>query len=81
MDEPVDISDSVKKVLDKIRPYLAIDGGGVEFVRFEEETQVCEVRMTGNCATCPLWLMTLRAGIERFLINEISVIRRVEAVR
>jgi len=68
-------------VLVYLRPYLAEDGGGIEFVRFEEETNVAEVRFTGNCKTCPMWLMTLRAGIERFLIKEIPEIRRVEAVQ
>lgn len=75
-----DIPSRAEAVLAKLRPYLIQDGGGIEFVRFEEETNVAEVRFTGNCKTCPLNLMTLRAGIERFLINNIPEIRRVEAV-
>lgn len=66
--------------LDKIRPYLEKDKGGVEYVRFEEETATLELRMTGNCGICPLSLMTLRGGIERFLLISIPEIRRVEKV-
>jgi Fe-S cluster biogenesis protein NfuA len=70
----------VELELDKIRPYLAKDKGGVEYVRFEVETRTLELRMTGNCGICPLSLMTLRGGIERFLLISIPEIRRVEKV-
>ena len=74
------IPSRAEAVLVKLRPFLEVDAGGIEFVRFEEETNVAEVRFTGNCKNCPMMLMTLRAGIERFLIKEIPEIRRVEAV-
>ncbi|MFC2132021.1 NifU family protein [Bacteroidota bacterium] len=81
MDGLENISDRIKTVLERLRPFLEEDGGGIEFVRFEEETSVAEVRFTGNCKTCPLMLMTLRGGIERSLIKEVPEIRRVEAVK
>ena len=33
----MDIEDKIKKVLDKIRPYIVNDGGDVEFVRYEND--------------------------------------------
>jgi Fe-S cluster biogenesis protein NfuA len=80
MDNFDDIQSRAEAVLDKLRPYLEQDGGGIEFVCFEEDTKVAEVRFTGNCKTCPMFLMTLRGGIERLLIKDIPEIRRVEAV-
>lgn len=76
-----DIQSRAELVLEKLRPYLEQDGGGVEFVHYEEDTKVAEVRFTGNCKNCPLFLMTLRGGIERLLIKDIPEIRRVEAVQ
>jgi Fe-S cluster biogenesis protein NfuA len=35
----------------------------------------------GACKTCPMQLMTLRGGIERFLLAGIPEIRRVESVQ
>lgn len=64
-----------------MRPYLQEDEGDIEFVRFENETSVLEVRFLGNCKTCPLSVMTLRAGIERYLLARIPEIRRVESVQ
>jgi Fe-S cluster biogenesis protein NfuA len=64
-----------------VRPYLQRDGGDVEFVRFEEETRTCEIRMVGSCQHCALAPLTLRAGVEKALIYRVPEIRRVERVR
>ncbi len=76
-----DIKKRIKKVIDKIQPHLAKDGGGVEFVNYDEQTDYVFVRFTGVCKDCPLRGMTLRAGIERFLIRYIPEVKRVEAIR
>ncbi|MBS1912199.1 MAG: NifU family protein [Bacteroidetes bacterium] len=73
-----------QRILDAIatiRPYLAKDGGDIEFVRFEESTRTCEVRMLGSCARCALAILTLRAGVEQALIWRVPEIRRVERVK
>jgi len=72
-------SDDVQKVLEKVRPYLLEDGGDVELVSINEDNTI-DVRLTGACRTCPLSMMTLRAGIERVLMLEIPEIKRVESV-
>ncbi len=72
-------SSDVQKVLDKVRPYLLKDGGDVELVSINEDNTI-DVRLTGACRTCPLSMMTLRAGIERQLMLEIPAIKRVESV-
>jgi Fe-S cluster biogenesis protein NfuA len=69
----------VEASLAEIRPYLEVDGGGVEFVRFREEG-ILEIRWTGTCAVCPMSRLTLRAGVERRLLRDIPELRRVEAV-
>lgn len=71
---------SVEKTLERVRPYLREDGGDVELVRVTEDG-IVEVRLTGSCVSCPLSVMTVRAGIERALMIDHSEIRRVEQVR
>ncbi|HOK14699.1 MAG TPA: NifU family protein [Candidatus Kapabacteria bacterium] len=70
----------VEDLLNKARPFLAIDGGGVEFIDFEEDKGVLVLKLLGNCADCPLSMMTLRAGIERLILNNISEVKRVEKI-
>ncbi len=72
--------DKIEEALKSVRPFLQEDGGDVELFRINEETQIVQVKLLGNCHNCPLSQMTLRAGIERILIEKVPAIRRVEAV-
>lgn len=72
--------DQLNASLDRIRPYLLVDGGNVELVRLTDDG-IVEVRLTGSCTECPMSTMTLRAGIERALLLEYSEVRRIEQVR
>jgi Fe-S cluster biogenesis protein NfuA len=41
---------------------------------------VLELSWMGTCKICPMSQMTLRAGVERKLMNEVPEVRRVETV-
>lgn len=77
MNAPID--QRILAALAKVRPYLNEDGGDVEFIRMREDG-ILEVSWTGTCKHCPMSLMTLRAGVERTIMNEVPEVRRVEAV-
>ncbi len=71
--------EKVHIALETVRPFLQEDGGDVELVNVTDDG-IVELKLTGACATCPMSIMTLRAGIERALMREIPDVRRVEAV-
>jgi Fe-S cluster biogenesis protein NfuA len=73
------LKDEVEKVLSKVRPYLQADGGDVELVEVTEDG-VVKVRLKGACGSCPMALMTLKMGIERYLKKEIPEVTEVIAV-
>jgi Fe-S cluster biogenesis protein NfuA len=73
-------SGTLTKTLEKVRPYLKIDGGDVELVRLTPDG-IVEVRLLGSCVVCPMSIMTLRAGIERALMLEHNEVKRVEQVK
>lgn len=70
----------IEAALVEVRPFLIIDNGDVEIVRYEETTGVLELRFLGACKTCSMSAMTLRAGIERAIRLNIPEVRRVEAI-
>ncbi len=70
----------IEVALEECRPALAVDGGGVEFVALDETNGIVDIRYTGACKTCPMKLMTLRAGIERVVQYHASEIKRIEEV-
>jgi Fe-S cluster biogenesis protein NfuA len=74
------MKDKIENVLELIRPRLALHGGNVEFVDFDNENGKVSVRMQGACRGCPLSQITLKAGIEALLMSELPEIKVVEAV-
>ena len=73
------IERKVKNILKQIEPYLKADGGGVNFVRLDDDMTVW-VELTGHCANCPHSTQTLKNGIENTMKSEIPEIKSVEKV-
>ncbi|RUS45980.1 MULTISPECIES: NifU family protein [Cohnella] len=72
------IYDEVLEVLDKLRPFLQRDGGDVELVDVEDG--IVKLRLMGACGSCPSSTITLKAGIERALLEEVEGIEEVVQV-
>ena len=68
----------VQEVLDKLRPFLLRDGGDCELVDIEDG--IVKLRLLGACGSCPSSTITLKAGIERALLEEVPGIIEVEQV-
>lgn len=71
--------EDVLKTIESIRPYLQADDGDIELIDITEDG-IVKVKLTGACAICPMFLMTLRAGVERSLMKHVPGIKRIEAV-
>lgn len=74
-----ELFEKVELVLKNLRPYLQIDGGDVELIEITDDF-IVKIKLLGACYSCPLNLMTLRAGIERKIMKEIPQIKRLENV-
>lgn len=72
--------DKILEVLESIRPALHADGGDVEFVDFDEEDGVVQLRLLGACESCPISMMTLKQGIEERLRSTVPGVREVTAI-
>ena len=70
--------DEVLEVLDKLRPFLQRAGGDVELVDVEEG--IVKLRLVGACGSCPSSTITLKAGIERALLEEVEGVQEVMQV-
>tara|TARA_B100001094_G_scaffold213495_1_gene207533 strand:+ start:1809 stop:2045 length:237 start_codon:yes stop_codon:yes gene_type:complete len=63
--------ENVMKVLEDLIPYIEADGGWLEFVEIEEETNIVKVRLGGACESCAMSAMTLKQGIEKKVMMDI----------
>ncbi len=72
--------ETVESILDKIRPSIQADGGDVELVNIRTDN-VIEVRLKGACNGCPMATLTLKAGIERIIKEELPEVSEVVSVK
>ncbi|CAM4332659.1 NifU family protein [Bacillus manliponensis] len=76
--ENQNMHEQVAEVLEKLRPFLLRDGGDVELVDIEDG--IVKLRLLGACGSCPSSTITLKAGIERALLEEVPGVIEVEQV-
>lgn len=69
----------VNAALDKVRPYLIVDGGNIDLVEITKDLKV-KVKLLGACSGCPFRMQTLKSGVEQILKKEVPEIKEVVAV-
>lgn len=63
------VVEEVKKILNKIRPYLNSEGGDLDFIDYKDG--VVYIRMLGACMDCGALDSTLKDGIEALLVENV----------
>jgi Fe-S cluster biogenesis protein NfuA len=58
-------AESLRVLIEVIRPALQADGGDIELVDVDIANGVVRVKLTGACGSCGVAEITLNAGIER----------------
>jgi Fe-S cluster biogenesis protein NfuA len=69
----------VEDALNTIRPYLETDGGNVRLVDITED-MIVKLELLGNCGSCPMSPMTLKAGVEEAIRKEVPEIKGVVSI-
>ena len=72
------IVDSIKAVLEKVRPFLQNDGGDIEFVDYKDG--IVYVSVLGACVGCVALDDTIKDGVEMILMEEVPGVIGVEVV-
>ena len=71
-----EITLSIERALDEIRPFLESDGGNISLVGIEDDKHV-KVRLEGACVGCSVNQMTLKAGVETTIKKYVPQIETV----
>ncbi|MBC7383429.1 MAG: NifU family protein [Bacteroidia bacterium] len=69
----------IEIALNGMRPFLQADGGDVEMVELTDDMEL-KLRLLGNCSSCSMSSMTMKAGIENGIRNALPQILKVTAV-
>ena len=75
----MNLTEQVEEALNTIRPYLETDGGNVSIEDITEDG-VVKLRLLGSCGSCPMSIMTMKAGIEQAIMRAVPDVKGVEAV-
>lgn len=75
----MNLSEQVEEALNSIRPFLEADGGNVSIEEITEDG-VVKLRLLGSCGSCPMSIMTMKAGIEQAIMRAVPQVKSVEAV-
>ncbi|MHB1167948.1 MAG: NifU family protein [Longimicrobiales bacterium] len=72
--------DKIEEVLDSLRPALRSDGGDVEFIDYDEDDGIVQLRLVGACGSCPISTLTLKQGIERRIMLAVPEVTGILAL-
>lgn len=75
----MELINRVEDALNSIRPYLEADGGNVSVEEITAD-HIVRLRLLGSCGSCPMSLMTLKAGIEQAIKKAVPEVQAVEAI-
>lgn len=75
----MNLTEQVEQALETIRPYLLADGGDVAIEEITEDN-VVKLKLLGNCGSCKMSFMTMKAGIEQAIMKAVPQITSVVAV-
>ena len=73
----MELKERVSSAIDRVRPVLEADGGGIELVDVLEDEKVVLVNLTGACHGCPMSTMTIKGYVEQTIVEEIPEIKEV----
>ncbi len=72
------VINEIKRILEKIRPYLNSEGGDLEFVDFKDG--IVYIKLLGACEGCMSMDYTLKDGIEALLVENVPEVLEVKNI-
>jgi Fe-S cluster biogenesis protein NfuA len=69
----------IEQSLETMRDFLRADGGDVELIDIENDMTV-KIRLLGQCRSCSMSVMTMKAGIEEAVRKAIPEVKEVIAI-
>ena len=71
----LNIEEQIKEMIENIRPYLNMDGGDIEYVKYEDN--YVYIKLTGACTICLGQDSTINDGLLTMFQSEIPEIKGI----
>lgn len=67
--------ETIKKIINDIKPYLNADGGDIEFIKYEDKCVY--VKLFGACSHCGYQDYTLNQGVLDLIKEEVPEVEMI----
>lgn len=74
-----EVRGKILEALEGMRPYLNSDGGDVRLHAITPDLKV-ELELLGNCESCQMSHMTMKAGLEQAIRRVVPEVKEVTAI-
>ena len=54
-------------IADNVAPNIALHGGQIQLLSYDEDTKNVHVKLSGSCAGCAVSMFTIKFGVETLL--------------
>lgn len=71
------VVEEIKNVIEELRPFLNMDGGDVEFIKYDEKEKTVYVRLAGACAMCMIQDDTLEYGLLEAIREKVPIVENI----
>lgn len=69
------MEEKIKEIIEQIRPYINMDGGDIEFIKYEDN--YVYIKLSGNCTNCLLQDETVNNGLLTMFQDEMPEIKGI----
>ena len=71
----INVEEKIKEMIENIRPYLNMDGGDIEYIKYEDN--YVYIKLNGACTNCLLQDNTINDGMLTMFQEEIPEIKGI----
>lgn len=69
--------DTIKDLIEELRPFINMDGGDIEFIKYDDVEKIVYVKLTGACSMCLNQGDTLNSGLLYAIQEKVKDVKEV----
>lgn len=77
MEKDREIETKIRACIENLRPFLNMEGGDVDFIKYDADELTLYVKLTGACAMCVAQDETLELGLLEAIRDEVPEVEKI----
>lgn len=77
MEKDREVEAKIRTCIENLRPFLNMEGGDVEFIKYDDDEKTVYVKLAGACAMCVAQDETLELGLLEAIRDEVPEVAKI----